>query len=388
MLYPGVWRTSLVQMSSSSAAAASSSSSEQTKPAASATPGTAEDPKVVWRSDQQNAPMSSGHRERSSSRASRVPRSSSKHGRGGSSRSSSIANLKRSGKGENGPKNKKKRVLYDYKINIWNGQGALKEPISLADWRIMNTQLCVAAANKMRSSGPPKGGVGQKHWMEHSDGTRKTSELPDSHRLGHTVIRFSTIEAQEWYRPLVDTVLGIAQDGKPIKLTTEVEEDDGRARYVFSLPAADFHAFGKSKGEREELLVDSILAATGAERAIIGHKDVPLYSSFLHEEKNGQEMWKCGMKFPALLETQLDAIMQGEKFGILPTAITSIRVLKKQNSSTGEARISRAMMKTTIAGPPQRSGSTDSVKRARSLSSQRSGMATKKVADGPTPDKK
>ena len=204
--------------------------------------------------------------------------------------------------------------------------------------------------------------------------------------MGHTVIRFSTIEAQEWYRPLVDSVLGIAQDGKPIKLTTEIEEDDGRARYVFSLPAADFHAFGKTKGEREELLVDSILAATGAERAIIGHKEVPLYSSFLHEEKNGQEMWKCGMKFPALLETKLDAILQGEKFGILPTAITSIRVLKKQSSGSGEARISRAMMKTSIAGPSQRSGSTDSAKRARSSSSGQD-TVSKKVADGPTPEK-
>ena len=253
----------------------------------------------------------------------------------------------------------------------------------------MNVQLCVAAAAKMRSSGPPSGGVGQKHWMEHSDGTKKTSELPDTERLGHTVIRFSTIEAQEWYKPLVDSVLGIAQDGQPIKLATEVEEDDGRARYVFSLPAADFHAFGNNKAEREELLVDSILAASGAERAIIGPKDVPLYSSFLHEEKSGAEMWKCGMKIPALLESQLDALLQGEKFGILPTAITSMRVLKKQDSKLpGEARISRAMMKTTIqnraGSADKRAGSAD--KRARSSSSG-STNAAKKLADGPTPDK-
>ena len=255
MLYPGG------QMSSSSAAAASSSASEQMETAAAPSTPSSEEPTVVWSSTSAStsgkltkpfASVVSG-RERSSSRASK------RSNKGGN-------------KGGNGPPSKKKRVLYDYKINIWNGQGAVKEPISLADWRIMNVQLCAAAAGKMRSCGPPKGGVGQKHWMEHSDGTKKTSELPDTQRMGHTVIRFSTIEAQDWYKPLVEMVLGIAQDGKPIKLITEIEEDDGRARYVFSLPAADFHAFGKTKAEREELLVDSVLAATGAERAIIGPK--------------------------------------------------------------------------------------------------------------------
>ena len=365
-------------MSSESSAAAATAAAPTSTPSTSTSEEvmeTTEEPTVVW--------SSKGPTTQVKSFANAVQQQS---------RSSSRAS-KRSNKDGNGPPKKKKRVFYDFKINIWNRQleGDLRDPISLADWRIMNTQLCTAAASKVRSCGPPNGGVGQKHWQEHSDGTKKTSELPDTQRFGHTVIRFSTLEAQEWYQPLVDSVLGIAQDGRAIKLTTEVEQDDDRARYVFSLPAVDFHAFGKTKEEREVLLKDLILAALDPEIINIGvttmiePKDCQVYSSFLHQERNKEDMWKIGMKFPTLLETKLDAILQGEKFGILPSAITGLRVLKKQSSGTREGHISRALKKTNL-GPPSRSGSTDSVKRARSSSSGR-GKAAKKVADGPTPDK-
>ena len=275
--------------------------------------------------------------------------------------------------------------MYDFKLNLWDRrEGGDKKPITLANWRIMNALLCEAAARKLRVEGPPRGGIGQKHWQEHSDGTKKTSELPDAQRFGHTVIRFSTIDAQQWYQPLVDAVLGTAQDGTIIELATEIEEDDTRARYVFSLQAADFHAFGNSKEGREELLKVAILAAIGGDKNVKeSHKDCQLYSSFLHQEKNRDEMWKIGVKFPTLLETQLDAILQGEKFGILPTAITNVRVLKKQNSGSGEARISRAMKKTNLGH-----SRSDSTKRGRSSSSGGRGeAAAKKKADGPTPDK-
>ena len=360
----------------SAAAAPSSSSSEAMETESkeeTSTSTLSTSPKVVWSSGPTFAAVA-GSRQRSSSRAS-SSRTPNPPGPGG----------KRASKDGNGPPKKKTRVFYDYKINIWNKQGDLKSPISLAHWRIMNVKLCTAAARKMVSSGPPKGGVGQKHWQEHSDGTKKTSELPDEQRFGHTVIRFSTIEAQEWYQPLVDQVLGTAQNGQPIQLITETEGDDDRARYVFSLPAADFQAFGKIKEEREDVLKSCILAAIESPKELFSHEDCPFYSSFLHQEKNKEDMWKAGMKFPTLLETKLDALLQGEKFGILPTGITGLRVLKKQGSGTKEERISRQLKKTNI-GTHQRAGSTDSVKRARSSSSGRE-TAPKKVADGPTPDK-
>ena len=331
-------------------------------------------PKVIWSSRGNHA------RSRSASRASTT--------RSAQTYAQAAAGSKRSNAKGNGPPNKKKRVMYDYKINIWNHKEGQQSPISLADWRIMNVQLIVAATAKLKEEGPPQGGIGQKHWMEHSDGTRKTSELPDSERMGHTVIRFSTIEAQDWYQPLVDAVLGTAQDGSSIKLTTEVEANDGRARYVFSLPAADFIAFGDTKREREFTAKDLILGGLGVipDDGDEDDKLCKIYSSFLFQEGRREDLWKIGAKFPTVLETKLDAILRGEKFGILPTAITGVRVLKKQSSTTGEERISRALKKTAIGG---RSDSVDSKKRSRSRTgSDNNGEQTeKKMATGPTPEK-
>lgn len=286
------------------------------------------------------------------------------------------------------PEQKKKRVMYDYKLNLWDWQDGERKPISLSNWRIMNVLICEAATRKLVEHGPLNGGVGQKHWQEHSDGTRKTSELPDSERFGHTVIRFSTKEAQDWYEPLVDSVLGTAQDSSEIKLTTEVEANDGRARYVVSLPAADFKAFGNTKRGREITLRTLILAALG-ESTDDGEEDQDLchiYSSFLFQEKVREDMWKIGIKFPTVLETKMDATLRGEKFGILPTAITSVRVLKKQNSSTEEEKISQALKKTELepSRSPSRSLSRDS-KRGRNESGE-DPMNPKKVADQVTPE--
>lgn len=331
-----------------------------------------ESPRVVW---------STKDRSRSLSRA-------------GSGRSA----IKRSGAVSKGgeksappeKKKKKRNTYYNFKINIYYKEAGQNVPISLANWRIMNVQLCALAATKVRQMGPPQGGVGQKHWQEHSDGTRKTSELPETERFGHTVIRFSTIEAQEWYKPLVDQVLGTAQDGSEIKLGTEIESDDKRARYVFSLPAADFTAFGNSKEERASVLKHCILGALGITLDSDLAKSCDMYSSFLFEDKGRDNLWKVGFKFPPLVETQMDSALKGEKFGVLPTAITGVRVLKKQNSTTLEEELSRAMRKTALAptGGSNRSRSRDS-KRGRSSSGCSPGPenAPKKIADGPSPDK-
>ena len=291
--------------------------------------------------------------------------------------------------------------MYEYKVNIWDRRDGKNNPISLANWRVMNVLLCEAAARKLRQDGPPRGGIGQKHWQEHSDGTIKTSELPETERIGHTVVRFSTIEAQNWFQPIIDSVLGTAQDGSQIQLATEVEEKDGRARYVLSVPVADFNAFGQTKEERELLLSDAVMAALEGQREEAELSKI--YSSFLHQEKGKEDMWKVGFKFPTLLETKMDKILRGENFGILPTAVTNVRVLKKQNSTTEEERISQAMKKADIGGkgaqnaassatgnPPQpeRQASTDSTKRKnRSSSGGQNEGSRKKLADGPTPTK-
>ena len=236
----------------------------------------------------------------------------------------------------------------------------------------MNIQLCVAAAQKLTNHGPPKGGVGQKHWQEHSDGTKKTSELPDTERFGHTVIRFSTVDAQHWYEPLISSVLGTAQDGRAIQLSTEKESEDGRARYIFSLPEADFNAFGNSKEERENIIKRAVFAVGTAQSAEDYDKineECSIYSSFLFQERNRDNMWKIGIKIPIELETQLDAHLNGEKFGIIPTAIIGVRVLKKQNSKTLEEQLSQMKMES---------------KRGRSSSG--SGGEKKRVADQATPE--
>ena len=89
----------------------------------------------------------------------------------------------------------------------------------------------------------------------------------------------------------------------------------------------------------------------------------------------------------------MDAILRGEKFGILPSAITSIRVLKKQNSTMEQDRINRIsqdLKKTTLGvavdpnGGSDRSKSRES-KRGRSNSGG-SGENSKKVADQLTPE--
>ena len=358
---------------------------------------TSSDPVVVWSSADASRSRSLStagrHRSDSASTRGRSRAGTKRHGANTSKQKG------QSGGVNSGPPNKKKRVMYDFKINLWDRTDGEKKPISLSNWRIMNVLLCEAAAKKLRADGPPRGGIGQKHWQEHSDGTRKTSELPDSERIGHVVIRFSTMEAQEWFQPLADNVLGTTQDGTVIELSTEVEVKDGKARYVLSLPAADFTAFGDTKKEREDTITTSILAAM-EELSDDGDDDAErcqIYSSFLFQDKPREDMWKIGVKFPTLLETKMDSILRGEKFGILPTAIASVRVLKKQNSTTVEEEISQALKKAEIGGDPtglnpqskgSRAASTESTKRARSGSSGRGDNASKKKADGPTPDKK
>ena len=285
--------------------------------------------------------------------------------------------------GNSGPPNKKKRAFYTFKLNIYQGTSGSNQkeklPISLPAWRVMNGKLCAAAAAKYRSDGPPKGGVGQKHWQEHSDGTRKTSELPEEERFGHAVIRFSTAEAMEWYRPLIWAVDGTTQDGTIITLKEEDESDDDRARYVCSLPAADFKQFGNTKEEAETLLRTVIIDAIGIRNGSDLARNCEYYSSFLFQEKGKDDLWKAGLKLPPQVEAMLDTILMGEKFGILPTAITSVRVLKKQNSLSVEKRLAGQVAKMAV-GTQDRSDSTDPTKRNRSSSGGRSSSAAKKIA--------
>ena len=253
---------------------------------------------------------------------------------------------------------KKKRITYDYKISLWDCSTGQQKPISLADWKVINNQITRAATKKLKDHGPPQGGVGLKHWQEHYDGKKKTCELPDNERFGHAVIRFTTVDAQNWYHAVASSVLGTAEDGSTIKLSSEIESKEGRARYIFTLPETEFNSFGNTKEEREDILKFLIYGATGM--STVGDSNIQInaecsvYSSFLFQEKNRENIWKMGMKFPFEMEYTLDSHLKGEKFCILPTAITGVGIQKRENSKAMNKKLSQ--IKTAADGNQSKGG--------------------------------
>ena len=218
-------------------------------------------------------------------------------------------------------------------------------PISFAAWRQMNTLLCIAAANKVRSEGPPTGGMGVKMFVQHTHpGSEKASQLPHEERFGHAVLRFSTLAAQEWYRPLIENALGTDQDGNLMKLSHEAESDDDRARYTVSLLAYEFETCGNTEEERTSFLIHIILAAIGAGKP----EDCGTFSSRVLSTEGKEDLWSVGLKFPPLVETALDKILLSQRYGVLPTAICPVRILKQKKTGVAEEKLVEATLNLKV----------------------------------------
>ena len=245
-------------------------------------------------------------------------------------------------------KKPKQRQDHPFKMDIWQKADGKKAAISLAAWQQMDTLLCISAADKVRSQGPPKGGIGMKNWIQHTHpGSEQSSQLPPEERFGHAILRFSTIDAQDWYRPLVQAALGTDQEGNLMKLDLDAESDDDRARYSASLLNSNFITFGDTEEERTGLLMKIILAAIG-----IGKPEEcgTLSSRILHTEGK-DDLWSIGIKFPPVVETGLDKILLGQRYGILPTAICPVRFLKQRGTVSAEEKLVSATNKMMIPGP-------------------------------------
>lgn len=208
----------------------------------------------------------------------------------------------------------------------------------------MNVKLCVEAAKKFRSSGPPEGGMGVKNWLQHTHaGSESASKLPANERFGHVVLRFSTMSAQEWFRPLIDLVLGKDNSGGEIHLIQEVDMDEDKARYAASVPLMEYEALGNSTTERELFLSDVILYALGSKRNDPLRKDCGTFETRAYQPKDLEKprVYTLGLKLPADLEASLDRIILGQRFGILPTALGPVQIFKQKKTMTPEERLAR-----------------------------------------------
>ena len=175
--------------------------------------------------------------------------------------------------------------------------------------------------------------------MQHTHpGSEKAAQLPHEERFGHAVLRFGTLEAQEWYRPLVIEVLGTDQDGNLVQLSHEAESDDDRARYTVSLLAYEFETYGNSEEERTAFLIKIILAAIGVGKP----EECGTSQSRILTTEGKEDLWSVGLKFPPLVETALDKILLNQRYGVLPTAICPVRILKQRKTASAEERLIEA----------------------------------------------
>ena len=242
---------------------------------------------------------------------------------------------------------KKPRPNHPYKSEIWQrSPDGEKTPISLAMWQQMNAMLCTEAAKKVRKSGPPEGGIGVKNWLQHTHaGSEEASKLPANERFGHVVLRFSTISAQEWFRPLIDMVLGKDNTGGEVHLMQEVDLDDDRARYTATVPLLEHETFGDNFPERDSFLFDIILYALGIKKNDPIRKGCSTFETRTYQSQDPnkpyQAAYSLGVKLPAELEAALDRIILGQRFGILPTALCAVKIFKQKKSMTPEERLAR-----------------------------------------------
>ena len=255
-----------------------------------------------------------------------------------------------------GPPNKKTKANHPFKMEVWEqDKDGRKAPLSLANWKQMNKRLVFAAANKVRADGPPRGGIGMKHWLQHTyPGSEKAMELPEDKRLGHTVLRFSTLEDQEWFRPLVREVLGKDLLGGEVSLAVDVESDDDRARYSVTLTADDFMELGQDTEEREALILDLVLYAIGIVKDSPDGKSSEINSSRIIKTEGKEDQWTLALRLPLTVEAMLDTILMGQRFGFLPTAIGPMRVFKQSKNKSAEEALIRGTESMDVNGKRQR----------------------------------
>ena len=237
-----------------------------------------------------------------------------------------------------GGKQKKNRPNHPFKIEIWQqDKDGEKAPISLSTWQQMNALLCTEAAKKIRSSGPPEGGMGVKNWLQHTHpGSEQASLLPANERFGHTVLRFSSLSAQEWYRPLVDMVQGKDNTGNQVHLVQEVDSDDLRAKYSATVAYLDYETFGDNQKQRDAFFYEIIMYAIGINKSNILMEECGIASSRVIKQEGKPLQWSLGLKLVPMAESRLDKIILDERFGILPTALCPVKILKQKNTVTKE----------------------------------------------------
>ena len=191
-----------------------------------------------------------------------------------------------------------------------------------------------------------------KNWIQHTHpGSEKASGLPAEERYGHTIIRFSTHEAQEWYRPLVDAVLGTDEDGELMKLSLDAESDDARARYTGSVLSYEYTSLGDTEEERNMFLLKVILSAINEP-----YEEQPseISGGRMLSTAGKEDLWSVNLRFPSLTETALDTILLNQRYGILPTAVCPVRLLKSKKSETPEEKLVEAASRMNVKTHPGR----------------------------------
>ena len=80
-------------------------------------------------------------------------------------------------------------------------------------------------------------------------------------------------------------------------------------------------------------------------------EECAMSSARLLTSEGKDDLWSIGIRFPPLVETALDKILLHQRYGILPTAICPIRILKQKKTESPEERLIAATNKMAIPGP-------------------------------------
>ena len=140
---------------------------------------------------------------------------------------------------------------------------------------------------------------------------------------------------------MITLVRGKDSTGKQVHLVQEVDSDDGRARYTATVPHSDYETFGDTPKQRDTFFFEIILYALGANKDNIGRasEDFDTISSRYIKQDAKPPLWSMGLKLTPDIESKLDKIIIDERYGILPTALCPVRILKQKKSPTPEDRI-------------------------------------------------
>ena len=85
-------------------------------------------------------------------------------------------------------------------------------------------------------------------------------------------------------------------------------------------------------------LIKIILAAIGVGKP----EECGTSPSRILTTEGKEDLWSVGLKFPPLVETALDKILLNQRYGVLPTAICPVRILKQRKTASAEERLVEA----------------------------------------------